>query len=90
MEPLGKRLRRLRRDRGLSISDIAKIISVSESTYREWEYGRAIRGEPYGKLAAALNMSISELLFGEKQGEKNIESLLLQIEQTVQKIRRYL
>ena len=90
METLGKRLRRLRRDKGLSISDLAKMVGVSESTYREWEYGRAIRGEPYGKLADTLDVSVSELLFGEKHGNQSVESLLLQIEHAVQKIRRCL
>ncbi len=42
--------------------DLARLINVPETTYREWEYGRAIRGEPYVKLAKALGVSLEDLL----------------------------
>ena len=39
---------------------------VPETTYREWEYGRQIRGEPYRKIAEAFNISVG-MLFGEEE-----------------------
>ena len=43
----------------------AQLIGVPETTYREWEYGRQIRGEPYLKIAKAFGISVSELLGAE-------------------------
>jgi transcriptional regulator with XRE-family HTH domain len=62
MRPFYKRLREFREDRRLSMRDLARLINVPETTYREWEYGRAIRGEPYVKLAKALGVSLEDLL----------------------------
>jgi transcriptional regulator with XRE-family HTH domain len=64
-ESMGERLRRLRLAAQLSTHEVAKLIDVSSSTYREWEYGRGIRGEPYAKIAKAFGVSLSELLLGE-------------------------
>ncbi|MBX3034908.1 MAG: helix-turn-helix transcriptional regulator [Bdellovibrionaceae bacterium] len=65
-ELIGPRLKRLRLRRGLSTAEVASKLGVSPSTYREWEYGRAIRGEPYEKLAAVFQVSLQELLLGER------------------------
>jgi transcriptional regulator with XRE-family HTH domain len=43
---------------------MARAIGVPASTYREWEYGRAIRGEPYVKMAEVLKVSLYELITG--------------------------
>jgi transcriptional regulator with XRE-family HTH domain len=59
---LNKRLRKFREQRKLSMRDTAKLIGVPETTYREWEYGRAIRGEPYVKIAEAFGISLEDLL----------------------------
>jgi transcriptional regulator with XRE-family HTH domain len=66
MENLGSRLQRLRVQKNLSQSDVAKFLGVSPSTYREWELGREIKGEPYMKLAQLLDVSLNEMLTGEK------------------------
>jgi transcriptional regulator with XRE-family HTH domain len=66
MEMFASRLRRLREQKQLSIKDIAKAAGVPTSTYREWEYGRLIKGEPYPKLAGVLGVSLHELLTGQK------------------------
>ena len=46
----------------LKVKDVAAHIGVAESTYRDWENGRSIQGEPYLKIAEILDISISELL----------------------------
>lgn len=63
MSPISKRLKIFRTRKGLSMRDAARLIGVPESTYREWEYGRQIRGEPYMEIAKAFDVSI-EALFG--------------------------
>lgn len=63
---IGARLKALRRRRLLSVSDVASRIGIAQSTYREWEYGRAIKGEPYEGLAKAFDVSLSEILTGHK------------------------
>lgn len=60
-EPMSKKLKRLREARNLTIKETAKLIGVPESTYREWEYGRAIRGEPYLKISRTFNITLDEL-----------------------------
>ena len=62
---LGQRLKNFRQKKGLRIDEIAEFVGVAASTYREWEYGRAIRGEPYTKLAQVLDISLLELITGE-------------------------
>lgn len=47
MESFHDRLRRLRKSRGMTIRDLAKKIDVPETTYREWEYGRSVRGHAF-------------------------------------------
>jgi transcriptional regulator with XRE-family HTH domain len=64
METFHLRLRKLRKDKGLTIKSIAQKIGVPETTYREWEYGRSIRGQPYIILAEVLGVSLHELLGG--------------------------
>ncbi|MBY0385110.1 helix-turn-helix transcriptional regulator, partial [bacterium] len=59
-------MRKRRNEIGLTIAVCAKEIGVSQSTYREWEYGRAISGEPYAKIASLLGLSLSELLGRDK------------------------
>lgn len=63
-----KRLKRLREEQGLSPKVMAEKLEVSVSTYRDWEYGRKITGEPYVKISEVLNIGLSEL-FGKKPSE---------------------
>lgn len=64
--PFHERLRSLRKSRGLTMREMARRVGVPETTYREWEVGRAIQGEPYVKMSEALGVSLSELLTGER------------------------
>ena len=66
MESLGKRLRKLRVDKGLKASQVALLLNVPTSTYRDWENGVAIRGEPYVALAEIFGCSLHHLLTGEE------------------------
>lgn len=65
MEAFHQRLRRLREAKGLSSKEVARRIGKPETTYREWEYGRAIQGEkPYVALSKVYGISVYELLGG--------------------------
>ena len=63
--------------------EAARRIGVPESTYREWEYGRKIRGEPYVKIAKAFGITLSEL-FGEQVRDLNIDQRLNRIKQDIE------
>ena len=55
--------------------EAARHIGVPESTYREWEYGRKIRGEPYLQIAKAFGVSLDELL-GDGRNDSTVEQRL--------------
>ena len=66
MENISQRIKRFRTEQGLSVREVALRAKVPVSTYREWEGGRQIKGEPYENIARALNVTLYELLTGEK------------------------
>lgn len=64
MERIGIRIQKLRVILGLTAKEVSQSIGVAESTYRAWESGRAIQGEPYVALSKILRISVYELLTG--------------------------
>ena len=86
-EPIGVRLKRLRLKKGFSTGEVSRQLGVSPSTYREWEYGRSIRGEPYEKLAAILGVSLHELLLGERGAASEARKWVAQIEKDLQALK---
>lgn len=66
---------------------VAKALEVPESTYREWEYGRAIQGEPYLEIAALLEVTLHELLSGKKPGRANVLEKIEQIESSLRELK---
>jgi transcriptional regulator with XRE-family HTH domain len=65
-----KRLKQMRENRKLKASQVAEALGIAPSTYREWEYGRAILGHgPYVRLADILGVSLNELLRGESEND---------------------
>lgn len=65
MEAIGNKLEKFRKKKNITLKEMARRIGVPVSTYRDWEYGREIKGEPYLKIAAVLNISLYELLGSE-------------------------
>ncbi len=90
MELFYQRLRRLRLERGLKIKDVANSLKVSTSTYRDWEYGRSIKGEPYSKLAKILGVSIEELLTGKNSTPARIRKELERCENALANLKKEL
>ena len=78
MEPVGAfgpRLQRLRKERGLTLAQIADAIGVSKPTVWAWEHGKARPiAERLGKLAEALGVTDEELLAGDSLADR--EALL--------------
>lgn len=88
MESFGQRLKKLRLTAGLSQKQVAERAGISASTYRDWEYGKQIKGEPYIDLALALNVSITELFTDKKLVASKIHQELREIERLVESIRK--
>ena len=86
---LAQRMRALRAARGRSVADIARRVGVSESTYRDWEYGRQIKGEPYARIAEALGTTLVELMTGRAVNESILVELH-EIERALARIRAQL
>lgn len=84
MEEIGERLKRLRKKRKLSTNQMAKMIGVSSSTYRMWERGSQITGEPYVRIAHILEVSLVELLTGLPN---DLNRHLVEIEKLIKQIR---
>lgn len=82
-----KRLKDLRKKRKLSLKHASQLIGVPESIYREWEYGRQIRGhESYMKIAKAFGLSLDEL-FGIKAPSSSLKEEFEQIENLLNSIK---
>jgi hypothetical protein len=61
---------------------------VADSTYREWEYGRAIRGiGAYEPLALAFQISLGELILGERGKASCVLQDLRDLEEIIKGIR---
>lgn len=83
MDAFGKRITKLRTQRGLTQKAVAEALHVPLSTYKEWEYGRRIQGEHiYVVLAETLGVSLRELLTG--QGHAETSGALKKIDLAIQ------
>jgi transcriptional regulator with XRE-family HTH domain len=59
---ISEKMKKYRISLNLKANEAAQRIGVAESTYRDWENGRKIQGEPYQLIADTLDISILELL----------------------------
>ncbi len=87
---MADRLRAFRRRKGLTLREVALAIGVPASTYREWEYGRLIQGEPYSKLAETLGVSLPELLTGTPPLRSRVWSELEEVKTHLARLEREL
>ena len=73
------------------MTEVAKLIEVSVSTYRDWEYGRKIPAKYRGRIATTLSASVGDLT-GEKStddhaGIPEVIGILLEAVEILQKNR---
>ncbi len=87
MEKIGQRIKRLREEKGLSLKEVASKAGIPLSTYREWEYGREIKGEPYVKIASVLEVSLYTLLTGKVTEDRELLEEIRKIEDSCHKLR---
>ena len=66
---------------------LADKIGVSRSTYRDWEYGAKIQGQPYIKMSQALGVTVYELLSGEHPEGNELRAIADELNELSDKIR---
>jgi transcriptional regulator with XRE-family HTH domain len=89
VEPFHKRLRKTRLSKALTMKALAEKIGVSRSTYRDWEYGAKIQGQPYLKMSQALGVTVYELLSGEPPESNELRAIADQLNEISNKIRMH-
>lgn len=85
---IGNKIRSLRLKNRMTIKEIAMQIGVPSSTYRDWEYGRKITAEKLQKLADVFEVSISELMNGDKDDRKELKRAVQLIEEVLSILRK--
>lgn len=88
MERFGERIRELRKDRGLTLSELSMRLGISRNTLTSWELGEK---EPYAigrlrEIAEVLRVPVSSLLAGEN--ELRVEDNLKNLEERVTRLER--
>lgn len=76
MIKLGRRIACLRKERGLTMKQVAEKLGVPLTTYREWEYGRSIRNpHHFIHLLQFFGLSIEDIT-SESSSKLSIEDRL--------------
>lgn len=88
MERIGVRLKRLRTKCGLSQTMTANFLNVPPTTYRDWENGKNITGEPYLKLADLFGVSLVEIITGESMKNSDLIRELDELQEHIKIIRK--
>ncbi len=65
---------------------MAEELGVSLSTYRAWEYGRKIMGEPYLKIASILGIGLNELFGSEVKNYKEMKYAINRVKTTLKQL----
>lgn len=87
---LGQRLRSFRKAKRLTIETVARAIDVAPSTYREWENGRAITGNPYTKIAYVLGVSVQQILGAKEDTRGEVIHKIMEIERMLNQLKTIL
>lgn len=83
----GRRLKEIRTLKKLSVEQVASALPVAKSTYRDWENGRAVSGQPYIQLAKVLEVSVYELLGVYEPSKEKLTNELQQVEDMIKRIK---
>ena len=81
---IGQRLQALRENKGLTIKEVAHRLGISASTYRDWELGTRISGEPYIKLSEEFGVPLSYLMTGEMSNQDELVNSIKQIKRILE------
>ena len=86
---IAQRMKKLRQLQNLTAKEVALKAQVPVSTYRDWEAGREIKGEPYVRIAQALEVTLYELMTGEKPNSLKIYAEIEHIERSCLNLKKY-
>jgi transcriptional regulator with XRE-family HTH domain len=86
-ETFHDRLARIRKSQNFTAKEVANLIKVPASTYRDWENGKGLKVPPYLKISQQLNVSLSELITGERPQLGETLILLEELEEKVREIK---
>lgn len=69
METRGDRIRQLRKARGYSQAELARIVGVTKSAISQWELGGTfdLKLEPLAKLLRALSTDLPYIVWGDRR-----------------------
>ncbi len=81
---IANRLKKFREEKGLTFKKVAEALDMPVSTYRDWEYGKSIRGEPYEKLARLFEVSLEELIVGRPHRREDLVQPLSEAKQNIE------
>ena len=86
MEKFGERIRELRKERGLTVYELANRLGISRNTLTNWELGEK---EPHAleilrEMAKILRVPLKSLLAGEN--EESIENNLIKLNERVTRL----
>ena len=72
-EDMARKIKELRKEKGLTLEDVAKIVGVGKSTVRKWETGMIanMRRDKIAALAMALGTTPMYLMGWEEEQKKN-------------------
>lgn len=92
MEKFGERIRKLRKNRGLTIYELAMRLGISRNTLTLWERGEK---EPYGitlleDMADVLQVSLKSLLAGERETRIEDDPIIKSLNERVTKLEQAL
>lgn len=79
---IGKRLKKLIKERGLTQRELARLTGFRQSDFSEWINDvRTPRPEALVEIANALEISVEELLSSDSRGLSDIDQRLLELTQ---------
>ena len=85
-----ERLKKLRSESGYPVKQVAAKLNVPVTTYREWEKGRQIKGEPYARIAELFNVTLGEILTGQKSNVSDVIAELDRVQSSLDEIKKRL
>lgn len=88
MESIHQRLKKYRHQSGLTLQEVSSRTGIPASTYKEWENGRQIRGEPYMILAELFQVSVVELISGQKGSSSTMLAKLDKVVEDIEVLKR--
>lgn len=85
---VGQLMKQARMIKKLSAKEVAQQLEIAESTYRDWENGRKIQGEPYLDISRVLDIPLGELIGAEqREAVKQLKSDVELLDGQVKKIK---